>query len=101
MEIVGVVLCLLSVALSGYVYHDIGLEETKRNIQRRYILMRIAFAIYAIGFFVVMGTLSFKNTPFPFHGFTTMLIVGLAITYGQYSSKEKLLEWRAGVTPRS
>ena len=97
-ELVGVLVCIVSLMLAIYAYYDVDLEEEKGRagkIQKRFIVMRISFALYSIGFLLTMGSLSFKNVPFPFHAFVIMLALGLVVTYGQYSARVRLLEWRS------
>lgn len=98
-ELIGVLICIVSLMFAIYAYYDVDLEEEKNKagkIQKRFIVMRISFALYALGFFLVIGSLSFKNVPLPFHAFVTMLLLGFAVTYGQYSARVRLLEWRKG-----
>ncbi len=100
MELVGFFFCVAALLLTGSSYYDVNLEEGQveavKKIQRRFVVMRIAFIFFTTGFLIVMGTWSFKSAPFPFHAFTTMVVVGLAIAYGQYSARMEFLAWRRG-----
>ncbi len=75
-----------------------GLEESsgkaERNFQKRFIATRTAFVIYVVGFFLIVGSLSFKEIALPFHAFVLMFAILLALTYGQYQARKEFIAWR-------